>query len=536
MEVLPPTATGQDAGLNEGHFYGASLQPGVQLFWKPTSLSWLANPTASNLCGTHVCGDAILALEGHFGSEQQLRSALCDILAKAASPGNRSSLIPQRNLQGGSGAHRLAQQPGRACPAAQIPNLESSSSSSTSLATLFPVSTPAASTSVEEASAEELESLQASCIDKFEPRQQLLWAIASRATSISWSPSPTAPQQPPFGPALAGGVAACEAAGEAKEGIAAAADVSGDTTGRAGGASNSAATASIGSCSVSSTSGCSAPSHPGNSCEASCAAMGGAGSPERDARSQCGGGGCCAGDKPHTCGWGPWAGARPELLTLVVAQAGHSASFALLVSQVCSNWRQVVRQERQLLRELQFAARAGSMSAALVGARYLERLCSPLPTTEAWLWAKAAKKGHPEAQAKLGLAYYKGCLDLPCDCEEAALWLSRSAKQLVEHLAVLGLDAGPGGLGVSPPKQGVLYRRGEMGRDLALQLPLLTSLETCSVCLAQVAHILGLLHLDGEGTKKDLLASVKWLKVAEQHGCMEAGKVLGSLYNTGQFG
>ena len=51
----------------------------------------------------------------------------------------------------------------------------------------------------------------------------------------------------------------------------------------------------------------------------------------------------------------------------------------------------------------------------------------------------------------------------------------------------------------------------------------------------QAAHILGYLCLDGEGTRADTQAAIRWFRPAERYGCLEAGRVLGSLYNSGQY-
>lgn len=53
--------------------------------------------------------------------------------------------------------------------------------------------------------------------------------------------------------------------------------------------------------------------------------------------------------------------------------------------------------------------------------------------------------------------------------------------------------------------------------------------------LLQASLLLGYLHLDGEGTKADVATAIRWFRLAERHGCRVAGRVLGSLYNTGQF-
>ncbi len=58
--------------------------------------------------------------------------------------------------------------------------------------------------------------------------------------------------------------------------------------------------------------------------------------------------------------------------------------------------------------------------------------------------------------------------------------------------------------------------------------------EACA-WLAVAALLLGYVHLDGEGGRVDRVEAIRWFKVAVQHGSVEGERVLGSLYNTGQF-
>lgn len=48
--------------------------------------------------------------------------------------------------------------------------------------------------------------------------------------------------------------------------------------------------------------------------------------------------------------------------------------------------------------------------------------------------------------------------------------------------------------------------------------------------------MLGLLHLDGEAARADAGEAVRWLRIAARHGSREAPAVLGTLFNTGQYG
>lgn len=81
------------------------------------------------------------------------------------------------------------------------------------------------------------------------------------------------------------------------------------------------------------------------------------------------------------------------------------------------------------------AARAGNVSAAVAAARYMESLPPPAREQAGWFWGKAARRGHPEAQAKLGLAYYKVSLLLGLCSDREERWLLREGEivRLVCH-------------------------------------------------------------------------------------------------------
>lgn len=51
------------------------------------------------------------------------------------------------------------------------------------------------------------------------------------------------------------------------------------------------------------------------------------------------------------------------------------------------------------------------------------------------------------------------------------------------------------------------------------------------------AFMLGLLHLDGDATGgADPAEAVRWLRIAAESGSREAPAMLGTLFNTGQYG
>lgn len=168
------------------------------------------------------------------------------------------------------------------------------------------------------------------------------------------------------------------------------------------------------------------------------------------------------------------------------------------------------------------------------------------------LYKAAATRGHPVAQAVLGCGYYWGRRGLARDAEDAMVWLGRSAKQLTPIVHAWS-NVHDGQHDEAPVSWSPAY-----SQDVTPTVALLRRVEpvvpwTASAALpgtpqqrwrvlelanwlAVVALLLGLLHLDGEGSRVDVPEALRWLKQAAQLGSAEAERVLGSLYNTGQFG
>lgn len=645
LELLPPVSA-QQTNLIEGLHYQVKVSYRTRICWQESSLSWLVNPLASAIGRAGVRGDAVLQLDGPFASEEEVVEELIAILSKSCprtllreflgnlrgfdattlqakeyGSGDGCSVCPRATYtQCEADNHNLQSKCDQkdtdcnSCSSSHLPlpghpqvtpppdlmaghSADSSSAVHTQLsngqglvaARTTPVALhapgPAAST------------CQERCGD---PRQHLLWSIASRATSISWTPQAGA---------VPGARPSSTWAQQCSEGVAGATHPGRNTSqgqgccdevragpGCKGSSASTSSTptsnswSSVGGGCTGSNSWCAMVSTP------ACTSLSAGSSGALE-------GNCLAqhASTSHSLSWQPWDSLRPEILANVVAQAGHSAEVARTVSQVCYGWRLAVRQERGMLRLLRFgrlqraggavartgcgpaggrcssrlplplpwlaleAARAGSLSAAVVSARYLERESHRFPDLmfEAMcLWGKAGRRGHPEGQAKLGLAFYKGTMGLACDCEEAVVWLTRAAKQLVHLLSTsqgqesrgeqgeraahscasvpsasatpVHAPAPPAACsGVEACRAGCVCSGGSRGAQLR---ELLMGRQQCRGLLAQVAHILGLLHLDGEGTKTDFGTGIKWLKLAESHGCSQAGTVVGSLYNTGQYG
>ncbi|PRW60596.1 cobalamin biosynthesis [Chlorella sorokiniana] len=428
-----------------------------------------------------------------------------------------------------------------------------------------------------------------------DPRQQLLWSVAGRATSMSWQDELAAATA--ASTALAAAVAAT-ATPTGAQSLAAA----------GGSAADSAA--------ESQASGSAAEHEP-------------AGSPQPlSARHR------------TSLDRSPWADLQPEMLAVVLAQAGHSSSLARTVSQVCTSWRRGLGEERTALQQLRFtrlellpardsnssssssssaggpdaaasaqscsdqielpwlvqqAVKSNNVAATVAAARWLERRkmqrqgrgrrggsgsSGPASATVAALagtwynsrvaaaaavqaaavgaagehgldeaaryWRKAAKLGHPEGQWKLGWAHYKGLMGLSADGEEALLWLGRAARQLAEVVgdsAEGGSNSGSAGGGSNNSSSGGGSGSATGGEDGLggssagrRQLPALMSGSECRHVLSQAAHVLGLLYLDGEGTKPDLGTALKWFRLAERQGCREVSRIIGSLLNVGMYG
>lgn len=224
-----------------------------------------------------------------------------------------------------------------------------------------------------------------------------------------------------------------------------------------------------------------------------------------------------------------WGLLPSELLANIVVHAGRSASVANTLSQVCAGWRASLAAERSLWCRIEFRAlslrqpqAAGDVLLPWTAARAVEAgnagaalLCARLYNDKK-AWMRAARLGHPEAQWRVGWAYYNGFLGFPVDAEEAVVWLTRAARAL----AALPQDA----LSASADPA-----------SCAAALPTLMSPATCRSLLSQSAHILGLLHFDGYGCKQDCTAAMKWFRIAEDHGCQEAGPLIQSLHRSGQY-
>lgn len=241
-----------------------------------------------------------------------------------------------------------------------------------------------------------------------------------------------------------------------------------------------------------------------------------------------------------------WSNLPGEILALIVTSVPDACPFKTVtaVSQVCQRWRQCLGAEKTMWRELpikkcsfiysttvanmiknkksgnnsnlpwalKHALQAGNVEATVSVARYMTSIGANVEALR--LYQKAARKGknHPEALQIVGFSSYKGLYGMQQDSEEACINLNRAAKQLLDALEPSFSSS-----------------------STNTELPSLMSRQQCGDVLAQCAHVLAYLYLDGEGVQADQSTAIKWLKIAERYGCVEARKMLGSLFRNGQY-
>jgi len=132
-------------------------------------------------------------------------------------------------------------------------------------------------------------------------------------------------------------------------------------------------------------------------------------------------------------------------------------------------------------------------------------------------------------------ACYEG-VGVAADAQDALLWLGRATKTLLaEDINVESIS--------NVSTASLLARRSQLHLDRRQGFPCnrRVNFQTDSSMpeeqvLAKAALLLGFLHLDGEATKFDAAEALKWFKVALLNDCAEAERIIGTLFNTGQYG
>ncbi|KAL4515106.1 hypothetical protein Ndes2526A_g09328 [Nannochloris sp. 'desiccata'] len=175
------------------------------------------------------------------------------------------------------------------------------------------------------------------------------------------------------------------------------------------------------------------------------------------------------------------------------------------------------------------AASASNMAASILSARFYQ--LQGLEKESKKQWMRAARMGHPEACWRLGVAYYhgEGALTVQQDSEEALFWLNKAAKTLlasVQDLENSNLTSNNDNNNSEITPRQLHFTSGHS---------VLMSDSLSTLALKEASHILGVLHLDGDATKQDSGVAIKWLQIAEMCGCNEAGRMLQSLFRSGQY-
>ncbi|KAL0034572.1 hypothetical protein WJX79_008881 [Trebouxia sp. C0005] len=222
---------------------------------------------------------------------------------------------------------------------------------------------------------------------------------------------------------------------------------------------------------------------------------------------------------------------KSELLGNVLRQMQWTSREAIALTGVCHSWRRVITSDQHFLkgvavnvnpkaplrgnqplceccrgmsvmvqqarhrqlplpRVVDKAAHAGNLSACVCVAQIQDARGDTAAALK--LWGKAGKLGHPEAQFRLGRACYEG-VGVAADAQDALLWLGRATKTL-------------------------------LAEDINVES--ISNVSTASLLARRTQ-----LHLDRRQAE-----ALKWFKVALLNDCAEAERIIGTLFNTGQYG
>mmetsp|Transcript_19505 Transcript_19505/g.23371 ORF Transcript_19505/g.23371 Transcript_19505/m.23371 type:complete len:267 (-) Transcript_19505:249-1049(-) len=210
-----------------------------------------------------------------------------------------------------------------------------------------------------------------------------------------------------------------------------------------------------------------------------------------------------------------WGGIPHELVMLTASFLPNTLGSLWSIAGVCSGWREAVLADKAVIarvavrlkkspiptkgpqlfpRLLEESIAAGNAQAMMCQAGVYEDQ-NKMRQAQG-LWKKAARAGHMEAQFKLGCLHYHGTETQARDSEQAVHWLQKAGQKMQAS------------------------DRWEEDKER----------------LAQVALMLGYMHMDGDGTRTDNAEAMKWMLVAKSCGSKDAESTLGWMYNTGQYG
>lgn len=229
-----------------------------------------------------------------------------------------------------------------------------------------------------------------------------------------------------------------------------------------------------------------------------------------------------------------WENLPQEILGLIIEFLDCSAAITGTLSQVCVSWREKIINDAYIMEKVQFrtlalrkdtngiqesnnfpppemhrvlnaALLSNNITACIVMARYLTN--KRHFNLARRYWKIASKRCHPEGLAVLGFEFYSDRYLVERDPEEAYLLLSRACKRLETSL-------------------------------MTGNTPVLMTEDSCRKLLQRAAHVLAILIMDNDflsPIERDTTGAVKWLKTSHRLGCQEAGKLLQSMFRSGQY-
>ena len=232
-----------------------------------------------------------------------------------------------------------------------------------------------------------------------------------------------------------------------------------------------------------------------------------------------------------------WADLPQELLGMILCAKplDWSAESAKTMASVCRSWRQKILLDPYITEGIKFKSlkmksvvpnspplsfsgilaaclRSNNLTACIVVARY-QCLVGNYACANKY-WKVVAKKSHPEGLAMMAFEYYSG-RSVERDPEEAYLYLTRACRKLEAYITSTSTST-----------------------DLTEEIPVLMTLAYCQNLLQHAAHILAILIIDNDflsPLEKDASAAIRWLKTSHSLGCSEAGKLLQSMFRSGQY-
>ncbi len=138
---------------------------------------------------------------------------------------------------------------------------------------------------------------------------------------------------------------------------------------------------------------------------------------------------------------------------------------------------------------------------------------------------KAAERGDPEAQYRLGLCFFVCRNGLLNDFLEASKWLEKAAHQ--------GHDDAQRQLGIVQLSLGDLYFCGWGAVPVDKQMAVRWYVKAAECGDVEAQYRLGRCHYNGDGVKEDKIKAVEWYRKAAERGYIKAQRDLCACYSIG---